>query len=234
VTTTDPATGKLEVARSHTQEAAQDAKARATEVGSHAQSAAKDVTNTAVDRAHEVKDETVRQARNFAADATEQLSAQAAEQSHRISANLHDLGRQLGQMAEAGSGGTATELAHEAADRVHQVAGYLEGREPAEILDDLRALARRRPGAFLAGAAVLGLVAGRVGRGMKDAPSGPRTTPRRTELATPYPSEPPRMAPPSERPPTFYGDERPVEFSGPDYQVDLGQPASYAGPGVER
>jgi hypothetical protein len=234
VTTTDPATGKIEVARSHTQEAAQDAKARATEVGSHAQSAAKDVTATAVDRAHEVKDETVRQARNLVTDATEQLSAQAAEQTHRISANLHDLGRELSQMAEAGSGGTATELAQEVSDRVHQVAGYLEGREPAEILDDLRAVARRRPGAFLAGAAVLGLVAGRLGRGVKDAGSDRRTTPHRGELATPYPPEPPRVAPPSERPPAFYGDERPVELSGPDYQTDLVQPTPYGGPEVQR
>ncbi|MDX6254463.1 MAG: hypothetical protein QOJ11_797 [Frankiales bacterium] len=234
MTTTDPATQKLEVARSHTQEAAQDAKARAAAVGSHAHDAAEDVAGTAMDRAREVKDETVRQAHNLASDATEQLSAQASEQTRRISANLHDLGHELRQMADAGNGGAATELAHQASERAQQVAGYLDGREPAEILDDLRALARRRPGAFLAGAAVLGLVAGRLGRGLKDAGPSPRTTQRGRVPVPPYPSEPPRVAPPSERPPVFYGDERPVELSGPDYQSDLVQPTPYGGPEVQR
>ena len=225
MTTTDTATDKLEVARSHTQEATQDAKARATEVGSHAQDAAHDVTQTAVDQAHEVKDETVRQARNLASDATQQLSSQASEQTQRISANLRDLGEELRQMADAGTGGTATELAHQASERAHQAAGYLEGREPGDILDDLRSMARRRPGAFLAGAAVLGLVAGRVGRGVKDA--GPSTS-APTGTSNPYPSEPPRVAPPGERPAAFSVDSRPADFSGPDYQSDLIQPASDA------
>ena len=195
MTTTDTATDKLDLARSHTQEATQDAKARATEVGSHAQEAAHNVTSTAVDQAAQVRDETVRQARNLASDATDQLSSQASEQTQRISANLRNLGDELRQMADAGSGGTATEVAHQASERAHQAAGYLDGREPVDILDDLRSLARRRPGAFLAGAAVLGLVAGRVGRGVKDAGGSSSPAP----AVDPYPTEVPLVAPPSER-----------------------------------
>jgi hypothetical protein len=170
VTTTNNPTQKADIARDHTQEAAQDAKARAADVGGHATEAAHDVASTAADQAQNVKQETVRQARNLVSEATGQLSSQAGSQTRRISGNLRDLGNELHQMAGAGAdGGTASELAHQAAERAHQLAGYLEGREPTEILEDLRSYARRRPGAFLAGAAALGLVAGRVGRGVKDA-----------------------------------------------------------------
>ncbi len=62
--------------------------------------------------------------------------------------------------------GVASDLARQAADRTGSVAGWLEGREPAAILDDLTSFARRKPGAFLAIAAGLGLVAGRLTRGL--------------------------------------------------------------------
>ena len=163
--------GTGDIARSHTQEAAQDAKGRAAEVTGHASDAAHDVAGTAADQARNVKDETVRQARDLVSEARGQLSSQAGSQTQRITDNLHSLADELRQMADSGQGGTASELVHQASDRVHQVAGFLDGREPSEILDDVRSFARQRPGAFLAGAAVLGMIAGRVGRGVKDASS---------------------------------------------------------------
>jgi hypothetical protein len=114
----------------------------------------------------------VRQTRNLVHEATDQVSAQASEQSQRLSALLRDLGDELKQMASAGSGGTATELAHHASERAHHAAGYLDGRQPSELLEDLRSYARRRPGAFLTGAALLGLATGRLGRGMKHSDKG--------------------------------------------------------------
>jgi len=204
VTTTQDAAGKADIALSHGQEAAEDAKGRAAEVTSHAQDAAHEVAGTAAEQAQNVKEETVRQARNLVSEASTQLSAQAGTQTQRLTGNLRDLGYELRQMADSGSGGTASELVYQASDRVHQVAGFLEGREPSEILDDVRAFARRRPGAFLAGAAVLGMIAGRVGRGVKDAAeqdssgmptrTGSMTASSRATLAT---SAPP-VAPPGE------------------------------------
>ena len=49
--------------------------------------------------------------------------------------------------------GAATDLARQAADRSGSAASWLDGRDPAAVLDDLTAFARRRPGAFLAAAA---------------------------------------------------------------------------------
>lgn len=223
MTTTHDVTQPTDVARGHAQDAAQDAKARAAEVGSHANDAAHDVASTAVDQAQQVKAETVRQARNLFSEATDQLSAQAGSQTQRLSGNLRDLGDELRQMADAGhQGGTARELAHQAAERAHQVAGYLEGRQPDALLDDLRSYARRRPGAFLAGAAVLGLVAGRVGRGVKDA--DPPTT--RAGSAAPAPAESspttsttPLTAPPGES--IGLHESAPIAIHDDDRTVDL-------------
>ena len=161
---------KAQIASAHAHDAAASAHDRAGEVTAHAQDAAHQVAGTATEQAQHVKTETVRQARNLAGEATGQLSSQAKDQTQRLTAALRQLGDELKGMADGGQpGGTATELAHQGSERVHSLASYLDGKESAEILNNARGFARRRPGAFLAGAAVLGLLAGRVGRGVKDA-----------------------------------------------------------------
>ena len=161
-----------DIAVSHVQDAAAGAQDRVGEVAAHAQDAAQQVAGTAAQQAGQVKDETIRQVRNLTGEATSQLSSQAKEQTQRLTGLLRELGDELTGMAQGGQpGSTATELVHQGADRVHGLAGYLDGKEPSQILEDARVFARRRPGAFLAGAAVLGLLAGRVGRGVKDATS---------------------------------------------------------------
>jgi hypothetical protein len=47
---------------------------------------------------------------------------------------------------------------------VHGVAGWLESREPGDLVAEVRSYARRNPGTFLVGAALLGVVAGRLTR----------------------------------------------------------------------
>jgi hypothetical protein len=66
----------------------------------------------------------------------------------------------------------ATELTREASGRIHDWAGWLESREPADLLDEIREFARRRPGVFLLGAALAGVAAGRLTRGAVAASSG--------------------------------------------------------------
>ena len=50
--------------------------------------------------------------------------------------------------------------------RVQQVADWLDRREPGQALDDVRNFARRHPGAFLTGAAIAGVVVGRLTRNL--------------------------------------------------------------------
>ena len=60
----------------------------------------------------------------------------------------------------------ATDLAQQAAEKAHQFAGWLEQRDPGSVLDEVRAFARQRPGAFLAIAFGAGVVTGRLVRGL--------------------------------------------------------------------
>ena len=88
--------------------------------------------------------------------------------------------------SSSGQNGLATDLAVQASDRVHSVAGWLEQRQPGEVLDEVRDFARRRPGTFLAAAAVVGLIGGRLTRGLTAGSDTSSTTPNGSSPATAY------------------------------------------------
>jgi hypothetical protein len=54
---------------------------------------------------------------------------------------------------------------------VETFSSKLQNREPAQLLDEVRSFARRKPGTFLIGAALLGVAAGRLTRGIQAAHS---------------------------------------------------------------
>jgi hypothetical protein len=62
--------------------------------------------------------------------------------------------------------GVATELAFQARRHVDDIAHWLDRREPGDLANELRAFARRQPGTFLLGAAIGGVLAGRLTRGV--------------------------------------------------------------------
>ena len=118
----------------------------------------------------EVKD-IVGEARSQLGGLLEQLrgevSHQASGQSDRAVEGLRSLSTELSQMASSSQQhGIAADLLGQAADRAQTFAGWLEQRQPAEVLDDVRDFARRRPGTFLTAAAVIGLIGGRLTRGL--------------------------------------------------------------------
>ena len=84
--------------------------------------------------------------------------------------------------------GLATEFAHQASDRTGSIADWLDGRQPGDLLNDVRDFARRRPGAFLLGALVAGVVAGRLTRNL--ASSGGSDTDRASDTSTSFASAP--------------------------------------------
>ena len=149
------------------------ARDEAAGVGQHAREAGGQVAQTATDQARQVAAETGRQARDLLGEAQGQARDQAAVQQQRAARQLHTVADELGQMASnGGQSGVATEFARQAAGRVHGAASWLEEREPADLLDEVRHFARRRPGVFLIGAALAGLAAGRLTRGLKDQGNG--------------------------------------------------------------
>jgi len=138
--------------------------------GQTASEAGSRVTQTAADQAREVAAETARQARDLAGEAGGQVRDQASVQQQKAAGQLRTVADELHEMAaKGGQSGVATEVAQQAAERLHGAASWLEQREPADVLQAVRDFARRRPGMFLAGAVAAGLVAGRLTRGMTDA-----------------------------------------------------------------
>lgn len=143
---------------------------QARQVGSEAAQAGGAVAQTAKEQGTEVGREAARQARNLYGEARTQLASQTGEQQRRAAGGLRSLADEMRSMAEqGGQAGPVTELARQAADRVHGVAGWLEEREPGDLITEVRDYARRNPGTFLVGAAVLGVLAGRLTRSISSA-----------------------------------------------------------------
>ncbi|MFL6139603.1 MAG: hypothetical protein ACJ74O_17630 [Frankiaceae bacterium] len=149
-----------------------DVRERGKEVGGHARTAAVDVKDSATDRARDVAAEAKSQARDLIDESRTTLSNHANTQVNRLGETLQQLADELHRMARMGDdNGTAAPLVRELAERTQGVARHVQGREATDLLQDARNLARRRPAAFLAGAAGLGFLVGRLGRGLKDAQS---------------------------------------------------------------
>ncbi|NYF54706.1 hypothetical protein [Micromonospora purpureochromogenes] len=205
---------------------------QARQVGTEAANAGGAVAQTAKEQGREVVDETKRQARNLYGEARNQLASQTGAQQRRAAGGLRSLADEMRSMAQnGGAGGPVTALAHQAADRVHGVAGWLEEREPGDLLNEVKTYARRNPGTFLVGAALLGVLAGRVTKGITSAGDdqtgshglygGGYADPDRTEV---IPTPPVQRAVPN----GGYLDPTPG-YSGTAYP-DNGGTTSYADP----
>jgi hypothetical protein len=150
---------------------AQRAREQAGGVGQSAQEAGQQVAHTAAEQVREVASEAGRQARDLVAEARTQARDQTATQQKRVVEGLRAVAGELRQMAEKNGGtGVATELAWRASERAQGLAGWIDRREPAAVVEEVRSFARRRPGAFLMGAVLAGVVAGRLTRGLAARP----------------------------------------------------------------
>jgi hypothetical protein len=155
------------------------AKDEARNVGQTAAQAGSQVASTAADQAKEVVGEAKNQAQDLVQQGRSQLRQQAVSQQHKAAEGLQGLAQQLRGMAqgEAPAPGPARDLLEQATGYVEQFAHRLQNREPADLLDDVRSFARRRPGTFLLGAALAGVLAGRLTSGVKAAHgNGPSST----------------------------------------------------------
>jgi hypothetical protein len=143
------------------------AKAQVPEVAGGAKDAATKVAGTAKEQAGEVVQETRTQVKQLLGQAGTELSDQAHTQQKRAASGLRSLGDQLGAMAEGSDRpGPATDVAQQVADKAHQLAGWLEARNPQGVLDEVRTFARRKPAVFLVAALGAGVLAGRLTRGL--------------------------------------------------------------------
>ena len=175
-----------------TKEQAQDTSAAA------AREEGQRVAGMAKEQASEVATEAAAQARNVVSDAVSQVSDQMREQGgtqrDRLVATLTTLGDDLSTMADQTSPGLATDLTRQIADQARSLTSRLDGREVGDLLDDLRNFARQRPGVFLLGSLVAGVVAGRLLAGTRDGIAGAEAT---KSLSTPSEPAAPALPPSS-------------------------------------
>lgn len=149
------------------------AKEQAGQVGQTAKGATTQVASTAAEQAKNVAGESKRQAQELISTASSQVHEQASSQKEKASGGLRSIADELRSMAE-GNGSQnemLTGLAQQAADAAQEVASWLDQRDPGALVDEIRSLARRKPGTFLIGAAALGVLAGRMTRGVVSAQS---------------------------------------------------------------
>ncbi|MHA7141906.1 hypothetical protein ACX80T_10260 [Arthrobacter sp. Sr33] len=168
--------------------------------------AAKGVAKTAGAEAKNVVSEAGTQAKNLLGELGSDLKSQAGEQQQKVTEGLRSLSDELKSMAEkTDEDGPAKHLVQQAADRTGSAAGWLEGRDPGSLLDEVKGYARSHPGTFLMVAAGAGLLAGRLTRnlsGSSHSGSGNTSTgtqggsPSRTPMTPPAGTRTPAHAAP--------------------------------------
>jgi hypothetical protein len=95
-----------------------------------------------------------------------QVRDQSVTQRDRLADNLRQFGDDLDSMRQSSSGsGLATNLTGMLASKAREVSTFLSDHEPGDLIEEVRQFARQRPATFLLGAAVAGVIAGRLTRG---------------------------------------------------------------------
>lgn len=155
-------------------ELVEEAKGQGRQVARVAAGSAREVATTAKGEATEVTAELRDQTQRLVGEARSQLESQAQAQGERAAITLRRLAWQASALAEGRpeEAGPLADYVRQASERIESWADELESRDPEELLYDLRDFARRRPGAFLAGAAIAGFGVGRLVRGSTDDTEG--------------------------------------------------------------
>jgi hypothetical protein len=156
----------------------------------HARSAAGEVAGTAKEQTQAVVGEAKEQARQMVGRLRGQAGEQVHHQSRRAAQGIRQWADDLSSMSEGGKPDSPVSgVVQQVADGGRRVADYLEQHGLAGAVDEVQSFARRRPGAFLAGAAAMGFLIGRIakasgGSASTTASTGPTTG------ASPIPAQP--------------------------------------------
>ncbi|QLD12123.1 hypothetical protein [Microbacterium oleivorans] len=145
------------------------AKQEATGVKDAAQAEAGHVVETAKHEAAGVVGEAKSQAKQVYSQTKQELTDQAAAQQQRVAEGLRSIGEELNSLAHGSENpGVATDLVRQASTRVSGASDWLAQRDPGSLVHEVKTFARRRPGVFIAGALIAGVVAGRLTRALTE------------------------------------------------------------------
>lgn len=160
-------------AKDQGQAVARTARHQSQAVARVAAGSAKDVTSTAKEQAYQVRDELAAQGRTVVHETRSKLQHETEVQARRAADGLSRLADEVRALAEGRPEEAVTVRDYvaqgadkllEAADRITGLADEVEEKGIDGLVDDLKRFARRRPGAFLLGAAVAGFGVGRIVR----------------------------------------------------------------------
>jgi len=137
------------------------------QVAGTASESAKEVAQTAKEQASQIASEVADQGKNLLHEAKGQLSNQASAQTDQLSQAMRTISVQAMALANgrADEAGPVGEYTRQAATKLSELANRVDERGFEGVVRDVENFARRRPGAFLLGAAVAGFAVGRVFRG---------------------------------------------------------------------
>jgi len=142
------------------------AKGEAAAVKDTAVEAGQNVAETAKGEAANVAEETKVQAKGLLDSVSSQVQEQAGTQQRRLADTVQGLAGELGSMASGSQeSGALTDLARQGADKGQEIAGWLQDKEPRDVLEQVKSFARRRPVRFLVLCGAAGVAAGRLTRG---------------------------------------------------------------------
>lgn len=141
------------------------------EIARTAASQATDVAGTAREQAAQVSAELSNQARTLIEDTRTGIQEQAQTQTQVLADSVRRLGDEARALAEGRpeQAGVLADYVSQAAERLTSMARQIEERGPEGLVDEVKTLARTRPGTFVLGAAVAGFGIGRLLRGAKEA-----------------------------------------------------------------
>lgn len=156
------------------QQTGQKAKEETAAVAAQTGQAVGEVAGTAAEQAKAVAGEARAQAGGAIRDLRQRAVEESQGQVDRLAGTVRQWADDLAGMAENASGDSpARNLAAQAADQGHRAADYLDKSGVEGMVGDLQNFARRRPGAFLGGAVLAGLVVGRLAKAGTKAAQAP-------------------------------------------------------------
>lgn len=114
--------------------------------------------------ASEAAERTQEEASRLSEKAKRQFAGQAEQQKEQASEQLEDIGEALRETSESlheRDKDSVANLTEGAAHQIERLSGYLRDRSVNDMLSEAKRFARRSPGMFLGGAAVLGFFGSR-------------------------------------------------------------------------
>lgn len=183
----DPLSSEAPSATAAAKHVADTAKGEAKGVAEQAIGSGQQVVETAKDQAAQVVSHARTQLRSLFDDSMAEVRTQAGSQQQRLTGTLRSWSDELGEIVD-GRGlqdGPVSQLLSDVGDRGRRLVEWLDSHEPQDVLNEVARFARRRPAAFLALAAGLGVVAGRLARNLAAEGSGTADAPRVRPAALP-------------------------------------------------